>query len=299
MREIAIVTNQLTANGILESWFIQNLVLQGVPFGMEWDIEGLRDSVVIYLELGEIDMNTIRTLKAANNRVVLCQLGDEYMKKFLPEAYHEADLIIRPYYFAEIFEDPQFSGKTIWVPNGYKSGVGPRQTHNLRKATKRRFISTFLGWLTNNGSFGDERAIFSKIAEANQSDILLQPTEYFGKGFQVGMYSSVMEHAIFAPCPAGNSPETIRLYDALEVGCIPISLKHEFLRSEQAMGTPPFPLLDSWEELPELLTHYRNSFATDQKSLLELQNACIEWWDLFKRNMSATIAKRLFDLRIQ
>lgn len=297
MRELSVVTNQLTANNILESWFIQNLVLQDLPLGLEWEVDNLHDGVVVYLELGELNRELIAGLRARNNKVVLCQLGDEYLKKYDRDAYLACDLILRPYYFPELFEDPELAARTHWIPNGYKSGIGPRNSAAHRKATQRRFIATFLGWLDNKASFGDERASFQKVALANPQDILLTPTAYFGLGFSVGMYSAVMEAAVFCPCPAGNSPETIRLYDALELGCLPISLKHGFLTSSDALASPPFPLLDSWEELPALLARYRDEIARDPQSINRQQEECVAWWDLYKATLKAKVGNLLLELR--
>ncbi|WP_162785536.1 exostosin family protein [Polynucleobacter necessarius] len=50
------------------------------------------------------------------------------------------------------------------------------------------------------------------------------PSHGFVGGYNVGLYSTIMEDSIFAPCPSGNKSETIRLYDALELGCILIFL---------------------------------------------------------------------------
>lgn len=299
MREISIVTNQLTANAAIETWFIQNVVLQELPFGLDWEIDGLKNGVVVYLELGEINTDTIDKLKSNDNKVVLCQMGDEFLTKFNRQAYESCDLVLRNYYFPEIFLDAQLRQKTLWIPNGHKSGVGPRNPATLRKANHRRFLASFLGWLDNAASFGNERALFRAAAGRSPQDLLLQPTASFAKGYNVGMYSAILEYSVFCPCPAGNSPETIRLYDALEMGCIPISLKHEFLNSEAALGNVPFPLLDSWDELPDFLGRHRATMAADPQSIVRLQDTCVGWWRVYKQAMSSRISKLLFDLRRQ
>lgn len=285
-------------NSALETWFVQNIVLQGVSCGLEWEVEGLSDQVVVYLELGELNAEIIDGLKARGNKVVICQMGDEFKSKFNGALYEKSDLILRNYYFDDIFVDQRWADKILWIPNGYKSGVGPRDPGLLRKSSQRRFLATFLGWLDNSISFGNERALFRRIAEGSPQDILLQPTAYFGKGYNVGMYSAVMEYSVFCPCPAGNSSETIRLYDALELGCIPISLAHPFLSSENALSDPPFPILTTWDELPEFLATQRVLISANPQSIVQAQEACLQWWTMYKRQMSSTVARRLFDLRI-
>lgn len=299
MRNLSVLTNQLTADAILESWFMQNTVLQQIPFGLEWELEGLKDGVVIYLEVGEINEKIIATLRAGRNKVVLCQMGDEFLTKYNRDAYLACDLVLRNYYFPEIFADPEVKRKTLWIPNGFKSGVGPREPAMVRSASQRRFLSCFLGWLDNGASYANERAIFQKVAAECPQDLLLSPTPSFGKGYNVGMYSTIMEYSVFCPCPAGNSPETIRLYDALELGCIPISLKHEFLRQDDALGIPPFPLLDNWEELPGFLRQQRTEIARDPKVIGDIQHTCVVWWDVVKKSAASSISKRLLELRIR
>ena len=108
-----------------------------------------------------------------------------------------------------------------------------------------------------------------------------------------------MEDSIFAPCPAGNSPETIRLYDALETGSIPISLKHEFLLSEEALaliGPIPFPMLNTWNELPTYLQSMREKLNSSPEEIVQLQARCISWWSDYKTAIQKKIASSIASL---
>jgi hypothetical protein len=51
-------------------------------------------------------------------------------------------------------------------------------------------------------------------------------TDGFGQGLGAAEYATLMENARFALVPGGRCAETIRLYDALEMGAIPITLRH-------------------------------------------------------------------------
>ena len=105
-----------------------------------------------------------------------------------------------------------------------------------------------------------------------------------------------MEDSIFAPCPSGNNPETIRLYDALELGCIPISLSHEFLLSKDALGMlgpVPFPVLASWAELPQFLEAMKAKALSSPAEILELQQKCINWWFNFKVAIQKKFANQI------
>ena len=296
MDKLAIFSSQRTIGVIIENWFVQNILLPSKSICLEWELENLKNQVVVYIEVEEINLQIIDTLKANNNKVVLLQMGDELATKFNRNAYDKVDLIIRNYYFSEIFDVPEFADKLIWIPNGYKTGIGPRDPAGLRLADKRKFLSSFLGWLDNPNSFGNERHLFREIAAECTQDLLIHSTPTFASGFNAGLYSAIMEYSVYCPCPAGNCASSIRLYDALELGCIPISLKHEYLLTDQAMGPVPFPLLNSWSELPEFLRHARQQFSSDPKSLNQLQKICMDWWSSAKTGWKNRISDRLQSL---
>ena len=297
MRDLSVITNQKTANSILESWFIQSVILQDMPLGLEWEADGLANGVVVHLVCGTPDIALVRALAARGNRVVLCHMGDETGASYDRDCYLACDLVLRNYYEPRIFSDPDVAAKTMWVPNGFKSGVGPRRPETLRRASRRRVLAGFLGWLDNKDAVGNERALFRDMAQRHPGDILLQSTSYFGRGYNVGLYSALMEYAVFAPCPAGNAAETIRLYDALELGCIPVCLRHPFLVDAAALGVPPFPVLGAWDEFPDLLARQRAPNGGGLAAIDALQAACLDWWSGVKTRISVTIAARLLALR--
>jgi hypothetical protein len=296
VKKISILSNQFTIGAIVEGWFMQNIVLPPQSIYLEWDLDKLWDGVVIYHQLGQPDLQLIQALKNQRNKIVLLHMGDEYGEHRCTEAYETVDLILRNYYFREIFEAPELSDKLIWVPNGYKSGVGPREVTSLRLASDRRFLSSFIGWIDNARSFKNERLQFKEVATKCGSNLLMHPTPSFANGFNSGLYSAIMEYCVFSACPAGNSPETIRLYDALELGCVPISLPHEFLFSKQALGGVPFPVLDDWSQLPDFLEEFRLKFVNSKEEALQLQQASLNWWSGLKLELREKIRHRLFQL---
>ena len=298
MRDIYVVSNEVTADIVLEYWFVQNVVLPGLPIGLEWDVDQHRDSVVVYLDVRIPSHDIVDRLKANNNKVVLLHMGDELMERYDRSLYQKCDLIIRNYYFAPIFDDPEIGAKTLWVPNGFKSGLGPRDPAGVRPASKRRFLASFLGWLDNEGAAGNERFAFRQAVGQCAGDVLLQPSPAFGQGYKLGMYSVAMEYSVFAPCPAGNAIETIRLFEALELGCIPITLQHAFLTSPQAFAGLPAPTLGSWDDLPAFLADYRRRVHDDPTAAMGLQQQCLTWWTNYKHELSARVVARLTQLRL-
>jgi hypothetical protein len=98
-----------------------------------------------------------------------------------------------------------------------------------------------------------------------------------------------MEDAIFAPCPGGNSIETIRLYDCLELGCIPIVTKAAYLEDPRALAGAPFPTINDWSELPALLDELWQTSLKTPESTDALQQSCIQWWSAVKANTSGLV----------
>jgi hypothetical protein len=293
MTSLQIVATPDTLNAALETWFIQNNLLGGAPYNPGFDPEKIQNSVVVYLELGEINAELIQALKSAGNKVTLFHMGDELANKNIA-LYASCDLVIRNYYFSHIVSKVSQSPKIIWAPNGFRTGVGPRAAINLKPAGRRQALAAFLGWINNAASYHGERESFAEAASMCGENLFVMPSNGFAAGYNVGLYSAILEDSIFAPCPAGNSPETIRLYDALETGTIPISLRHDFLMSEDALasiGPVPFPIIDSWAQLPIYLEQMKGVLDSDPVKIIQLQAECIDWWTRYKK----MIAIRLSD----
>lgn len=88
-------------------------------------------------------------------------------------------------------------------------------------------------------------------------------------------YQNVLANSIFVPCPDGMNPETFRVYEALEAGCIPLIVHSEQNDMWFRWISNNIPLLDnkSWEDAvknmfrlltkPETLEIYRTQLITN------------------------------------
>jgi len=77
----------------------------------------------------------------------------------------------------------------------------------------------------------------------------------------------------FVVCPPGNGVDTHRLWEALYLGCIPITLKHRIYRDYNL----PIIQLNSWEEItPELLEKYSYNDNMEQLYMTYWKNIIIE-----------------------
>lgn len=295
IKNLQIISSPDSLNGALETWFIQNNLFGGTSYSLGLNPAVLGDSMVVYLELNQINADLIRHIKSLGNKIILYHMGGERLDRDI-SVYRECDLVIRNYYFPSIINGPEFGDKVMWAPNGFRTGVGPRDKSSVKGISQRQCLAAFLGWINNSESYNNERAIFAPPAALCGENLYVMPSNGFAGGYSVGLYSAIMEDSIFAPCPSGNNPETIRLYDALELGCIPISLSHEFLHSKDALGMigpVPFPILETWDQLPQFLEEMKAKVLSNPDGILDLQRSCIDWWSNFKITIKQKIASRI------
>jgi hypothetical protein len=115
----------------------------------------------------------------------------------------------------------------------------------------------------------------------------LLETEGFTQGMPLGEYLDILAHAKLAVCPNGTvSPDTMRLYDALEANCVPIVESPDFFH--KILGDFPFPIANNWGELPQLIEMWKDnpSMATE----------CKDWWHSYKQGLINRIEDDLWNL---
>ena len=104
----------------------------------------------------------------------------------------------------------------------------------------------------------------------------LVATEGFAQGLEYSAYMKLMCKAKVIPCPAGPfSPDSFRLYEALEAGCIPIVQDRDFWTL--LFGEVPFPVVSDWDNIQDLINHF--------KDRPDVANRCSAWWQLKKREL--------------
>ncbi|QNM96175.1 hypothetical protein [Chitinimonas koreensis] len=291
MQTLDVAWNARTLNYVLESHFVHDTLLADPRWRLSVQVahEGqpfLAPPRMLLVSLRDEWWGQLERLKQRGHRVALLHLGDEHCSD-ARDAYAHVELVLRPYYTPEAHADALSRVPTVWVPFGYRTGIGPRRADSLKPVALRRNLAAFIGWLDNGAAHGNERADFAAAGAECGGDCVLYATAGFSRGWQPGMYAAMMEDCVFAPCPAGNAPETLRLYDALELGCIPISRPHAFLLDAAAMGGVPFPLLDDWSELPAMLAEFRRQRAEEPARIEALQREVYQWWQAKKRELAA------------
>jgi hypothetical protein len=207
--------------------------------------------------------------------------------------YQAADYVLRHYWFKDALVPPgPESLGAFWIPNGYRTGVGPIATQTMLSAGDRKIMGFFSGVLEGRALLEERRQMVQTVKDA-KLPFLVAGTPGFGQGLGPVSYAAFLCMSRFALAPSGNSPETIRLYDALEAGAIPIMLRSAYVNAPDALDNPPFLLLDNWSELPAAYAPYADADAPQVIEAIEAKRVeVLSWWQGFKARQQ----RRLKDL---
>eukprot|EP01036_Dinobryon_divergens_P029818 gene29818-38972_t len=205
----------------------------------------------------------------------------------LLELYSQFNLVIRNYYY-----EP-FDSSALYLPLGptylqFLKMLLDKPEYALLRSSERKVQCFFLGRSTypHSGAHQVERAEIVQLHSQGRF-----PCQYSEEGINYYNYQMEMRGAVFAPAPAGNSYETFRLYEALELGCIPIivvpGVKHSNYLLYKDWVDYPGPVLGSWSELEEFM---REQYPPDgtlswerKQELDSLQERVMTWYSSFKQ----------------
>jgi hypothetical protein len=116
------------------------------------------------------------------------------------------------------------------------------------------------------------------IAEGWQSSDSLSTQEY----------KNILEQSIFAPCPRGNtSVDTFRLYEALEVGAIPIVEKSDYWSN--LLGEHPLIETASWNNISKDI----NLLLGNSEWIVEHSKKVQSWWNEYKKQLKQKISNTI------
>lgn len=100
-----------------------------------------------------------------------------------------------------------------------------------------------------------------------------------------------------APCPSGiETPDSFRLYEALEAGCLPIVDSHATNTPERGYwtylfsGEVPFPIVEDWSVLPQLIPELLKDYPHNA-------NKAFAWWMQEKRKIRNRLQEDLYELQ--
>lgn len=151
--------------------------------------------------------------------------------------------------------------------------------------SKRFYRWTFSGQVNHDR----RRVLAYELSQRTDGDLFA--TRGFSQGRTRKVHLLALAESAVAFCPSGyHTPDTFRLYEALEAGCLPIcDRKAPRWWSDEsywhvALGREPFPCVDSWSEVHDLLNRYEDPTVLQRDA-----NRAGAWWLGYKRNFATDL----------
>ncbi len=288
-RPLNLIWRRSILDGVLEAQFLRDVVLSKLARPVRWvAIEDnaplpTMDDVLMcsFGDCGEV----LRGFRAAGRRNIgVLHLGDERSTDDVG-FYADADYVLRHYHRANLPDSGGHCRSVTWLPNGWASGMGPVAANRHLNFHERRHEIFFAGHAGTGASpLPDREAMLDALKNLGRPATVIL-TEGFGQGLGTAAYAGYLGDTRFALAPAGNAPETIRFYDALECGALPIVTQSPWLQDTggaAALGLPPVVVLDHWRDLTTL----------DAQNLDEDQRRqALDWWQRFKDLTATRVAQ--------
>lgn len=230
------------------------------------------DTLIIVDSSVEKKAELYAKLKLICSKIFLLHLGDESGEYDSSTVYENCNHIWRTFCSNKYFEN----SKVKCIPIGYKSGVLNKQKNN------RKYKWAFTG-TPHKSSRHDLLFQFSGI----EPFFCHKTQEFDQKIISVDEMSEVLSLTEFIPCPNGFfHPETYRVYEALECGCIPI-VEKAYKYYDRLFPNNPFIKVDRWIEAKPVI----RGWGDDQiKQKLE---ECRTWWSQYKNQLQEFIINKI------
>ena len=200
------------------------------------------DVLIIVDSSIETKVEFYQKLKLVCSKIFLFHLGDESGFYDSKPVYNNCNYVWRTFCSSKYFENQRVK----CLPIGFKSGV-------LNKEKKeKKFKWAFTG-TPHKSSRHDLLYQFSDIRPS-----FIHKTQKFDeKIISVDEMSEVLSSTEFIPCPNGFfHPETYRLYEALECGCIPI-VENAYKYYDRLFPNNPFIKIDKWSEAKDIVKGWK------------------------------------------
>jgi len=216
--------------------------------------------------------NLYEKLNLICSKIFLFHLGDEPGIYDFSNIYNKCSNVWRTFCSNKYFKD----NKVKCIPIGYKSGV----INNKEK--KRKYKWSFVG-TPHKSSRHDLLFQLSEI-----KPFYTHITKKFDENIiSVDQMNEVLSSSHFMPCPNGFvHPETYRIYEALECGCIPI-VENAYNYYSRLFPKNPFIAVNKWLDAKNTIKNWK------ENQIEEKRNECIAWWQDYKIFLKDLIYKNI------
>jgi len=206
------------------------------------------------------------------SKIFLFHLGDESGAYDLSQIYKNCNYVWRTFCSNKYFENQRVK----CIPIGYKSGVLDKKKNN------RKYKWTFVG-TPHKSSRHDLLFQFSDI-----KPFFCHKTEKFDKKIiSVEEMTEALSLTEFMPCPNGFvHPETYRVYESLECGCIPI-VENAYQYYDRLFPNNPFIKIDKWADARSVMKGWSNDQIKQKKE------ECNIWWNEYKDKLQNFVRDKI------
>ena len=228
------------------------------------------DILIIIDSNPEKKIDLYEKFKLLCSKILLFHLGDETGPYDLSQIYNKCNFVFRPFCSNKYFKN----NKVKCIPIGYKSGIKEIKKNN------REYKWAFTG-TPHKSSRHDLLFQLSDI-----EPFFLHKTDKFDeKIISVEEMSEVLSSTQFMPCPNGFvHPETYRVYEALECGCIPI-VENTYNYYDRLFPDHPFIQVEKWIDVKPMIKNWNN----DQ--VKKKTKECEAWWESYKNKLKNNVKK--------
>tara|TARA_B100000902_G_scaffold396499_1_gene457662 strand:+ start:1035 stop:2054 length:1020 start_codon:yes stop_codon:yes gene_type:complete len=241
----------------------------------EFKNKNINENIIIYYSDSEKEVSDeIKLfLKNFKNNYFLIHISDESLIHDL-SIYKNAIYTFRGYYSPNIN-----TKKCFTVPIGFQSGYLKNKEIDIKN---KNIIWSFFGQFYN-----DRKNMLQDL-------VGIKPNIYYkidsfmdNNAIEVKYLEKIYSETIFAPCPNGfSNPDTFRIMEVLENGCIPIVKKFVFIDYFKfVFGNHPFIVVNRWKDSKEIIKKYLNKPEELENKQLEVSN----WYKVFKENLSRDV----------
>ena len=230
------------------------------------------DILIIVDSNPEKKIEIYNKLKLVCSKIFLFHLGDESGAYDLSKVYKNCNYVWRTFCSNKYFK----SNQVRCIPIGYKSGLVNKQEN------KRKYKWAFAG-TPHKSSRHDLLFQFADI-----KPFFCHKTDKFNeKIISVDEMSEVLSSTEFIPCPNGFfHPETYRLYEALQCGCIPI-VEEAYKYYDRLFPNNPFIKVGKWVDAKVIIKSWEES------KIKKKQEECNSWWRGYKINLQEMIKNKI------
>ena len=165
--------------------------------------------------------------------------------------------------------------------------IGPRglflQPGPWSPASRRPLPWAFMGTLWGSGSRRLATALFLRALPQG----FFHGASGFASGLPLHHYKQVLAQSVFALCPEGDRHlDTFRLYESLQMGCIPLVVDVDHQAQALLGDRWPLPPLASWGEA----LAFAVSTLQSPNALNALQDQTQRWWQQRYKLLSTALS---------